>query len=102
MAATAARMWPSRSSSGDASAADSTGEPRRRQRLVSKARSVVDHSTATIPRVVAARWNGPQGPGIEVRTAPCSSIARVSHRYPGWYTPREYEQPDRPARDDRD
>ena len=45
----------------------------------SNAGSVVSQATATTPRSVAARWNGPHGPGIVVRMAARSGIPRVSH-----------------------
>ena len=79
---TAARRSASRGSSGGPSAAETTGPPIRRRTPASNASSVVHHSIATIPPLVTATWNGPHGPGNEVRMAPASSIRRVSHRDP--------------------
>ena len=59
-------------------------------------------ATATTPRSVAARWNGPHGPGIVVRMTALSGIARVSHRpadgiLPGSMTTRKADHRADPA-----
>ena len=103
MTAAAAVQVIRRGSSAATSRSGSTGPCSRRATRDMNASSVVADSTATMPRVVAARWSGPHGPAI-VRTMALAGSARLhrssvpdgpasGHWVGGCYTPREYVEP---------